>query len=50
MPETTESESQSETQAEPGSNVINELCDAVRYMGDVSYAFCPRTWRIIWAT
>lgn len=41
MPETTESESQSETQAEPGSNVINELCDAVRYMGNVSYAILP---------
>ncbi len=31
MPETTESE----TQAESGKDVINELCDAVRYIGDV---------------
>jgi hypothetical protein len=37
MPETTESE----TQAESGNNVINELCDAVRYIGDVSYAILP---------
>src|SRR5882672_5994213 len=41
MPETTESEPQSETQAEPGSNVINEICDAGRDMGDVSYAILP---------
>jgi hypothetical protein len=33
------SESQSQTQC---SNVINELCDAVRYIGDVSYAILPR--------
>lgn len=37
MQETTESQSQSEC-----SNVINELCDAVRYIGDVSYAILPR--------
>ncbi|HEX9425324.1 MAG TPA: hypothetical protein VF899_18930 [Pyrinomonadaceae bacterium] len=37
MPETTESE----TQAESGKDVINELCDAVRYIGDVSYAILP---------
>ena len=41
MPETTESEPQSETQAESGNSVINELFDAVRYMGDVSYAILP---------
>jgi hypothetical protein len=37
MQETTESQSQFEC-----SNVINELCDAVRYIGDVSYAILPR--------
>lgn len=37
MPETTESE----TQAEAGSNVINELADALRYLGDCSYAILP---------
>jgi len=37
MPETTESESQ----AQPESSVINELCDALRYVGDVSYAILP---------
>ncbi len=37
MQETTESE----PQAESGSNVINELCDALRYVGDVSYAILP---------
>jgi hypothetical protein len=37
MQETTESQSQTEC-----SNVINELCDAVRYIGDVSYAILPR--------
>ena len=41
MPETTDSGSQSETQAESGSNVINELCDALRYLGDASYAILP---------
>jgi hypothetical protein len=38
MQETAESGSQSEY----GNNVINELCDAVRYIGDVSYAILPR--------
>ncbi|HEV2828193.1 MAG TPA: hypothetical protein VGW76_11385 [Pyrinomonadaceae bacterium] len=37
MQETTESQAQNEC-----SNVINELCDAVRYIGDVSYAILPR--------
>ena len=37
MQETTESQSQTEC-----SNVINELCDAVRYISDVSYAILPR--------
>jgi hypothetical protein len=38
MQETTETGSQSEC----GNNVINELCDAVRYIGDISYAILPR--------
>lgn len=38
MQETTESQSQ----AECGANVLNELCDAVRYLGDVSYAILPK--------
>ena len=38
MQETAETGSQSEC----GNNVINELCDAVRYIGDVSYAILPR--------
>jgi len=38
MQETTESHSQTEC----GSNVLNELCDAVRYIGDVSYAILPK--------
>src|SRR5882724_10153961 len=42
MPETTDSGPQSETQAESGNNVINELCDALRYLGDASYAILPR--------
>jgi hypothetical protein len=41
MPETTGSDFHSETQAEPGSNVINELCDALRFLGDASYAILP---------
>jgi hypothetical protein len=41
MPETTESGYQSETEAESKSNVINELCDALRYLGDASYAILP---------
>jgi hypothetical protein len=41
MPETTGSDFHSETQAEQGSNVINELCDALRFLGDASYAILP---------
>ena len=37
MQETTESGAK-----ETCSNVINELCDAVRYLGDASYAILPR--------
>ena len=36
MQETTESNNNSE------SNVLNELCDAVRYLGDASYAILPK--------
>ena len=32
MPETTES----------GRSVVNELCDALRYLGDASYAILPK--------
>ena len=38
MQETTESGSESPS----GSNVVNELCDALRYVGDVSYAILPK--------
>jgi hypothetical protein len=38
MQETTESQSQTEC---PNS-IINELCDALRYVGDVSYAILPK--------
>ena len=38
MQETTESQSQSEC----ASSIVNELCDALRYVGDVSYAILPR--------
>lgn len=31
-----------ETHESAGANVINELCDAVRYLGDVSYAILPK--------
>jgi hypothetical protein len=41
MPETTGSESTSETTTGSGSNVVNELCDALRYLGDASYAILP---------
>jgi hypothetical protein len=34
MQETAESES--------GNNIVNELSDALRYIGDVSYAILPR--------
>jgi hypothetical protein len=36
MPETTESANNCE------SNILNELCDAVRYLGDASYAILPK--------
>jgi hypothetical protein len=32
----------SESQTECGSNIVNELTDALRYIGDVSYAVLPR--------
>jgi len=38
MQETAESESQNES----GSNIVNELSDALRYIGDVSYAILPK--------
>jgi hypothetical protein len=38
MQETAESQSQSEG----ANNIVNELCDALRYVGDVSYAILPR--------
>src|ERR1044071_853996 len=38
MQETTESQSGTDR----GTNVVNELCDAVRYLGDVSYAILPK--------
>jgi hypothetical protein len=31
-----------DTQTDRGNNIVNELCDAVRYIGDVSYAILPR--------
>jgi hypothetical protein len=37
MQETTESGAK-----ETCGNVINELCDAIRYLGDASYAILPR--------
>lgn len=37
MQETAENGSQFEC-----GNIINELCDAMRYVGDVSYAILPR--------
>lgn len=36
MQETTESANNCE------SNILNELCDAVRYLGDASYAILPK--------
>ena len=36
MQETTESTSTTE------GNVVNELCDALRYLGDASYAILPK--------
>ena len=41
MPETTGSESQSGNQTESGKSVIDELCDALRHLGDASYAILP---------
>lgn len=38
MQETTESG----TESPSGSSVVNELCDALRYVGDVSYAILPK--------
>ena len=38
MQETAESESQTDC----GGNIIDELSDALRYIGDVSYAILPR--------
>ena len=38
MQETAESGSQTEC----GNNIVNELSDALRYIGDVSYAILPR--------
>jgi hypothetical protein len=38
MQETAESGSQYDC----GSNIVNELSDALRYIGDVSYAILPR--------
>ena len=38
MQETAESESQ----AECGKDIVNELSDALRYIGDVSYAILPK--------
>lgn len=37
MQETTESGSESQS-----GRVVNELCDALRYVGDVSYAILPK--------
>ncbi|HKP46442.1 MAG TPA: hypothetical protein VJT50_07570 [Pyrinomonadaceae bacterium] len=31
-----------ETRESSGANVVNELCDAIRYVGDVSYAILPK--------
>lgn len=43
MQETTESGQNSESSAENGAaNVMNELCDALRYLGDASYAILPK--------
>lgn len=38
MQETSESQSQTDC----GNNLVNELCDALRYVGDVSYAILPK--------
>ena len=31
-----------ETTESAGKNVVNEICDAFRYVGDVSYAILPK--------
>ena len=31
-----------ETHESAGTNVVNEICDAFRYVGDVSYAILPK--------
>jgi len=31
-----------ETTESAGKNVVNELCDAIRHIGDVSYAVLPK--------
>jgi hypothetical protein len=31
-----------ETTESAGKNVVDELCDAIRYVGDVSYAILPK--------
>ncbi|HEY8185348.1 MAG TPA: hypothetical protein VIF64_04740 [Pyrinomonadaceae bacterium] len=41
MPETTGSESPSGNETQSEGSVVNELCDAFRYLGDVSYAILP---------
>ena len=38
MQETSESQSQSDG----GNSIVNELCDALRYLGDASYAILPK--------
>ena len=42
MPETTESQSQQSNWEECGTSFVNEISDALRYVGDVSYAILPK--------
>lgn len=42
MQETTETGSNPEAAQNGESNVMNELCDALRYLGDASYAILPK--------
>ena len=42
MQETTESGPNPEATQNCESNVMNELCDALRYLGDASYAILPK--------
>lgn len=43
MQETTDSGQNSESSANSSAaNVMNELCDALRYLGDASYAILPK--------